>query len=484
MEHLRRWVSLAALVAVLVAAGGAGLALTVGADHKAQAIHQNDRLSLQQTLGGLGSQFLLLALKDEDDTASTGPWALQAGSAADAARLTAFAHRSALLTYGAAVVDLSGGPLTAVAPGGPLPPPSDPGYRVLAALLKSGKPGLTPVMHVGRVPVVALGVPVMVAGVPRALLLGYFRADTSPLEVYVEGLHYGHTGQDYVLDASGGIVAATNPAQVGTRMPASGPLVAVQHGQTGFRQYKQGGHQLVASYTPLAVGGWVSMTTQSAGEFFGPIQLGVERVEVALLVLLALASVIVVVLTYKRATARREYQERLTHMAHHDTLTGLVNRQLFTETMQAALARARRHDRGVAVLYVDLDGFKGVNDKLGHDVGDQLLLEVADRLRGCVRAGDVVARIGGDEFTVVMEDVASAELARTIADRIVVELARPVVMGEHSTTVGGSVGVAFSPDGQDSVEGLLRNADLAMYRAKDGGGSRTQVHELSGDRVS
>ena len=472
------------MVAVLVAAGGAGLALTVGADHKAQSIHQNDRLTLQETLGGLGSQFVLLALKDEDDTASTGPWSLSPGDAADAARLIGFTHRSALLTYGAALVDLSGHPITAVSPGGPLPPATDPGYRVLAAGLKAGKPGLSPVMHVGGLPVVALAVPVISGGALKALFLGYFRADTSPLETYVEGLHFGKTGQDYVLDASGGIIAATNPREVGTTMPGSGPLAALQSGQTGFRQYRRGGHQLIAAYAPLAVGGWGSMTTQSASEFFGPIQLGVERVELALLVLLALASVIVVVLTYKRATARREYQERLTHLAHHDTLTGLVNRQLFTETMQAALARARRHNRGVAVLYVDLDGFKQVNDTLGHESGDQLLLEVAGRLQASVRGGDVVARIGGDEFTVVMEDVPRPELARAIADRIVSELARPVVLGEESTTIGASVGVAFSADGQDSVEGMLRDADLAMYQAKDGGGSRSQVHEVPGPCVA
>jgi diguanylate cyclase (GGDEF)-like protein len=123
----------------------------------------------------------------------------------------------------------------------------------------------------------------------------------------------------------------------------------------------------------------------------------------------------------------------------------------------------------VAVLYMDLDGFKLVNDRFGHDAGDALLVEIADRLRGVVRTEDTVARMGGDEFAIVLEDLEDKQAATAIATRLVQEAARPFVIDDREVCITASVGIAFSLGGCEDAESSLRDADLAMYRAKDAG---------------
>jgi diguanylate cyclase (GGDEF)-like protein len=154
------------------------------------------------------------------------------------------------------------------------------------------------------------------------------------------------------------------------------------------------------------------------------------------------------------------------HRALHDPLTGLANRALFRERLDHALARCSRLDKDVAVLFVDVDDFKAVNDQLGHAHGDELLLALADRLRTVLRAEDTPARLGGDEFAVLIEDVTDAAEAVQVAERLLVELERPVRIAGQDVTVGASVGIAT---GRRSGDDLLRNADFAMYQAKADG---------------
>jgi len=158
------------------------------------------------------------------------------------------------------------------------------------------------------------------------------------------------------------------------------------------------------------------------------------------------------------------------HLAHHDTLTGLPNRQLFRTRLRELLARARRHPRPLAVFFIDLDRFKQVNDTLGHNLGDQLLIEVGRRLRDCVRETDLVARRGGDEFTVILDGVPDGPSAARVAQKIVDALREPMILDGNRLRVGCSIGISHSAtDGRD-VETLVKCADIAMYRAKAHGG--------------
>jgi diguanylate cyclase (GGDEF)-like protein len=163
--------------------------------------------------------------------------------------------------------------------------------------------------------------------------------------------------------------------------------------------------------------------------------------------------------------------ERLAFQAQHDTLTELPNRMLFQDRVQQALQLARRHRRKAAVLWIDLDRYKQINDALGHRVGDEVLREVAMRLRSCLRESDTVARVGGDEFTVLAHDIASTPAADLVCHKILKALSEPMVCGEHSVAVSGSIGISIFPEhGEDPIT-LMRHADLAMYIAKRNGGN-------------
>ena len=173
-------------------------------------------------------------------------------------------------------------------------------------------------------------------------------------------------------------------------------------------------------------------------------------------------------------TEHKRLEEQLVHQAFHDALTGLPNRALFLDRLQHALAYAPRRRSHVAVLFVDLDNFKVVNDSLGHQAGDALLVTVAERLTPCLRAGDTLARLGGDEFTVLLEDVTDVVAASEIAVRVAEALRMPVTLQGHAVVVSASIGLALSAVVADdraaaSADDLLREADIAMYQAKNGG---------------
>jgi len=169
-------------------------------------------------------------------------------------------------------------------------------------------------------------------------------------------------------------------------------------------------------------------------------------------------------------TELKASHEQLSHRALHDPLTGLPNRDLFQEHLAKAIDRARRTQGGLAVLFLDLDGFKAVNDGLGHVAGDVVLCMLAGRIQACVRASDLVARMGGDEFTILMEAVPEPDPAVRIVRLILEELARPCQLGTTNVTLGASVGIAVYPSGGQTAEQLVEAADAAMYRAKREGG--------------
>ena len=172
------------------------------------------------------------------------------------------------------------------------------------------------------------------------------------------------------------------------------------------------------------------------------------------------------VICFRDATGELRARRELEHRAMHDTLTGLPNRELLMDRLTVALARLGRQGTAVGVLFIDLDGFKEVNDVHGHQVGDELLVSVAGRLRREVRDGDTVARYGGDEFVVLCEDLVRIEAAQPLAQRLADAVAQPVSTGERLLVVQASIGVVVEQNPATSAETLVKRADAEMYRVK------------------
>ena len=183
-----------------------------------------------------------------------------------------------------------------------------------------------------------------------------------------------------------------------------------------------------------------------------------------------------VVCTFSDITEQRRAHERIRHLAYHDALTELPNRELFFDRLGVALVQGQRRQQPLALLFIDLDDFKVINDSLGHTVGDTGLRTVARRLKAAVRAADTVARIGGDEFTVLLPGIEQPEDVARIAGKLHDAVRRPIVLDGREMTLTSSIGaVLFPKDGQD-IETLIRNADTAMYRAKERGRSQTEFY--------
>ena len=182
------------------------------------------------------------------------------------------------------------------------------------------------------------------------------------------------------------------------------------------------------------------------------------------------------VLVFQDITERKKLEDQLVQMAKYDSLTGLANRTLFMEFLNTSLARSERREKSTAVLFLDLDHFKEINDTLGHDAGDQLLVSVAKRVQGCVREGDMVARLGGDEFAIVLDDVADPNDARQIAEKILADLQQPHDLGQEQRQVGTSIGIAAFPESGKAADELIKAADEAMYVAKKGGRNDYRLH--------
>jgi diguanylate cyclase (GGDEF)-like protein/PAS domain S-box-containing protein len=185
-----------------------------------------------------------------------------------------------------------------------------------------------------------------------------------------------------------------------------------------------------------------------------------------------------VIATVHDITERKRHTERLEQIAQHDSLTGLPNRLLLGDRLQQAIAQCTRKGTRIAVCYVDLDGFKEVNDQLGHQAGDQVLIEVATRMTSSVRGGDTVARLGGDEFVILLAGLANDEECRQALDRLLVTCSAPYVVGGNAHAgVSASIGVTVFPSDNADPDMLIRHADLAMYAAKQAGKNRYQMFD-------
>ena len=174
-----------------------------------------------------------------------------------------------------------------------------------------------------------------------------------------------------------------------------------------------------------------------------------------------------------------ERTQEIEHLAYHDKLTGLPNRALLLDRIDLALKRDLRNQKGTAVMFIDLDNFKLVNDSLGHSFGDELLIEISQILSEAIRPGDTVARIGGDEFTILLEDLESVDVAQEVARRILAEMKHPILLGNRETFAGASIGIAYHLVGEISADTLVMHADTAMYRAKAAGKSSYVTYDES-----
>ena len=180
------------------------------------------------------------------------------------------------------------------------------------------------------------------------------------------------------------------------------------------------------------------------------------------------------VIQIEDTTERRSIAERLEYQAIHDPLTGMPNRLLLVDRLEVAITRAKRTGLSLAVMFIDLDRFKIINDSLGHAAGDQLLETVAERIKASVRPNDTIARFGGDEFVILCEDISTERQTQEISERLLENIHRPIMLREGEVYVTASIGLARSFGGDDTAETILRDADTAMYRAKDGGRNRVE----------
>ena len=247
-------------------------------------------------------------------------------------------------------------------------------------------------------------------------------------------------------------------------------------------RFLQSGHQKPESYVAL----WRTLLEQGCwqGELWNRCKDG--RMIAELLTIRAARNADGAITHYigffSDITASKQSEQRLQQMAYHDALTRLPNRILLFDRLQNAIARTDRRHTLLAVCYLDLDGFKPVNDLLGHTAGDQLLIKVAERLRHCTRESDTVARLGGDEFVVLFADLTRIEECHNSLDRLLRVLAEPYTVGDQRFEVAASIGVTlYPPDGSDA-DTLLRHADQAMYLAKQSGGNRYILFDAEQDR--
>ncbi len=297
----------------------------------------------------------------------------------------------------------------------------------------------------------------------QRLPLGLVAAGTLSLAVAGSGSAYlaQHTSSGGDLVAAGrftGFLLIALAGWYASRRPLTGATAA-------------GGDRLWTAmpYAPLAAAVTVSIVLTVAGRPTSVLLYALQTALVLLVVLRQLVSVRENAVLAGRLAATvadlRDQEELLRHMAFHDSLTGVANRSLFANRAEHAMARQDREQGPMAMLYIDLDGFKPINDRLGRDTGDLLLIEVARRLRQCVRAGDTLARLGGDEFA-ILADAVDADGASALADRVIASLAEPFVVNDLVLGVSASIGIAGREPGEAGFSELLRRADVAMYTAK------------------
>jgi len=306
-----------------------------------------------------------------------------------------------------------------------------------------------------------------------------------------------------IYNLSGLTVYSSDLSQIGKSKSKHASFLAAKNGQVvsklSFRDkiYAQKefihDRNIIASYVPVRSGN--SKNVEGVIEIYKDVtiifsEISQTRIQLILGVVIILISLFCVLYFVVRHADQvinqynidlQETAEKMKQVAFFDSLTGLPNRNLFIDRLTHAMDKAIRHENLVAMLFIDLDRFKQVNDSLGHEAGDQLLCQVADRLNECVRTADTVSRLSGDEFTIILEDLNTIDLAAEIAKRIISSLAKPFNLGKHEAIITCSVGISFYPFGDDNAQSLIKKADIAMYHSKIAG--RNSYHFFDPDMM-
>jgi diguanylate cyclase (GGDEF)-like protein/PAS domain S-box-containing protein len=293
-------------------------------------------------------------------------------------------------------------------------------------------------------------------------------------------LHDSEVHQRAVLASlAEGVVVQNAEGRVISANPSAEQLLGVSLRQIlGKRVDELPWRAIQADGTPFPIDSLPWSVTWRTGQTQANIIMGVQRADAALVWISGNTRLLThenetqpyaVVSSFFDITERKQLEEKLELLAHHDTLTTLPNRLMFRQKLELALDNAKHHGRLVAVAFLDLDRFKAINDTLGHGVGDALLVQVANRLLGSVRLGDTVARMGGDEFTLILDDIGSLEDVNKVARKVLQALIPTFNIQGNELNITGSIGVAVYPSDGTNVETLLKHADTAMYRAKDSG---------------
>ena len=281
-----------------------------------------------------------------------------------------------------------------------------------------------------------------------------------------------------IHDPDGLTVFSTVTEEIGRSVRGAPSYEQARQGGIASGLIEQGGKvYAVASYIPLrgapegGIEGVFELVTDVTPQMRA-LQSTQFKVFGAIAGVLLLLYVVLLLLVRHADRLIRRHEEAIKIRAHYDALTGLPNRILFRDRLQHAMDRAERDERLVALMFIDMDRFKAINDTLGHEAGDQMLREIARRLQACIRNYDTAARIGGDEFTVILEGVRDIEEVDNIASRIVADLGQPYTLLGKQQYSNASVGITIYPFDDDGMDNLLQNADVAMYRAKQFGGDQ------------
>jgi diguanylate cyclase (GGDEF)-like protein len=483
---VRRHLSLLVPALLVLLIGGLGLVAGQQAGQQSRDVHRDDRLMLQVVLAGLTEQYALVSAAEVFDAlmrppAGGLPFSARPDDPATVTRLQALVNGTRALDVGAVLVNGSGTPLARWSVDDTFPSPIDPGWQPLMAAVKraDGSLPLSGVLRKGPTPLMAMGLPVQLDDGTKGMVLGLWDPKLSALQDYVADIDRGPTGSGYVVDAQGTVIAGTDPdgdaRLIGRPLEFAQAREQLLRGTAGVLDTTEGDRELVTTFAKAGTTGWTALGVQGAEAFEGALIRSSRLVQAALVALLLAAGAGLVGLHRRR-------EQSLYRVARRDELTGLYNRRGWFAAAERELEQARRTGSSRALLFVDLDGLKQVNDVLGHREGDRAIQDAARVLASAAWGSDVVGRLGGDEFVLLIGEHGQAEAARVrLAEALAAHNAASDARFELRLSVGAEV---WFPDEACTLDELVRRADAMMYVDKSSRPDRSLGLLREQDRVA